>query len=59
MRRAIAAAAIFFLIVPGVHASSVKDDVKKGNLLYNNQKYDEAVKAWRAGHATTDMPMPY
>ncbi len=47
MRKRIILVAIFLLSM-GVSAgsASVKEDVKKGNLVYNNAQYDEALKIY-------------
>ena len=42
------------LIVVKIAHALLKDDVKKGNTLYNNKKYNEAIKSYES--ALTNHP---
>ena len=37
---------LFGFLGTGILFASTASDVKKGNLLYNNKKYDEAIKIY-------------
>jgi len=48
MRRILYAVILGVIFSPHMLYASTTSDVKKGNLLYNNKKYDEAVKVYDA-----------
>ena len=46
MRKAIFAVILCLTLITGESFASMKEDVKKGNLLYNSKKYSEAARAY-------------